>query len=162
MIKIQANITGFSGKPATVLGALDENTGILVVAKSVPMIPRFEDCLLISSDARGDRDATFTHGHIQDAISAYFKLRGEVAADGKTALLRFGELAAMADPSSVIENDGVDATSGPRYRIAPDASNAHVAALAMCRYAVTSAAVGDVMDMMDELSALLGGEVVTL
>lgn len=161
MIKMQANISGFHGKPVTLLGALDESTGILVVAKSVAQIPRVDGCVLISSDRRGDRDATFGDEHIHEAITAYFKLKGEVAEDGKTSLLRFGELAAMADPSSVIEKDGVD-VSGPRYRIAPDASNAHVAALAMCRYASFTGAIGDVMDMMDELSALLGGEVVTL
>jgi len=161
MIKIQANISGYTGKPVTVLGALDEHSGILVIAKVIAMIPRFEDCIVIASDARSDRDATFTHEHLHDAISAYFQLRGNLASDGKTALLRFGEFAAMADPSSAIEHDGVD-TSGPRYRIAADASNAHVAALAICRYAAKSGAVADVVGMMDELSALLGGEVLTL
>ncbi|MGL5451847.1 MAG: hypothetical protein ACRDBT_05480 [Aeromonas sp.] len=161
MIKIQANINGFAGKPATVLGALDERTGILVIAKSIAAIPRYEDCLVISSDARGDRDATFTHAHMHDAITAYFRLRGETASDGKAAKLRFSELAAMADPSSVIENDGVD-TSGPRYRIAPDASNAHIAALAICRYAVQSDSIDDVIGMLGELSALLRGEVLSV
>ncbi|MGL5948118.1 MAG: hypothetical protein ACRCYV_03530 [Aeromonas sp.] len=150
MIKMQANISGFNGKPITLLGALDENTGILVVAKAIAQVPRVGDCVLIHCDPRADRDATFTHAHLQEAISAYFKLKGEVAIDGKAARLRFAEAAASADPAAVIESDGID-VSGARYRIAPDASNAHVASLALCRYAACAAATEDSLTLMSEI-----------
>jgi len=164
MLKIQANMKGYMGKPATVLGAMDEETGILVIVKSVAAIPRFEDSFLIAADQHGDRDSLFSDGDLASAIGGYFKLKGSVAEDGVTACLRFRELAATADPAAVIEHDGVD-VGGPKYRIAPDASNAHIATLAICAYAARQCAIGDTLDMADsitDLMAMMDGRVVTI
>lgn len=164
MLKVQATMQGYMGKPATVLGALDEETGILVIVKSVSAIPRFEDSFLIAADPHGDRDSLFTDSDLADAIGGYFKLKGSVAEDGVTTCLRFRELAATADPAAVIEHDGVD-VSGPKYRIAPDASNAHIATLAICAYAARQCAIGDTLDMADSLTdlmAMMDGRVVTI
>lgn len=164
MLKIQANIQGYMGKPTTVLAALDEETGILVVAKSVPMIARFEDSFLIAADHHADRDSLFTDSDLAGAISGYFKLKGSVAEDGVTSCLRFRELAATADPAAVIEHDGVD-VSGPKYRIAPDASNAHIATLAICAYAARHTAIDDTLSLADDIMdvmRIMDGHVLTI
>ncbi|MCY1521711.1 hypothetical protein D9M68_565360 [compost metagenome] len=161
MIQLQANIGGYSGKPASVFAALDEDTGILVIAAAVDRVPRREGCVLISNELRADRDSLFQDADLKRAIGAYFTVKGRVAGDGRSACLRFSERAARADPSSAIESDGVD-MSGPMYRVAPEASNMQVAALAVCAYAERSGAISDAMDMADELLELLSGQAITI
>ena len=161
MIQIQANISGFAGRPQTVLGALDEETGILVVAAVTDTIPRRDGCVLIETNPRADRDSLFSYEDLKSAISAYYELKGSVAADGKSACLRFTERAMRADPAGGIELDGVD-VSGPLYRISPEAGNAQIGALAICRYARNYSAISDTLGMADELSRLLSGEAVTI
>ncbi len=161
MIQLQANISGFAGRPATVLGALDEETGILVVAAVTDVMPRRDGCVVIDTNPRADRDSLFEYGDLKEAITAYYELKGTVAADGRSACLRFMERAMRADPAGGIEMDGVDVT-GPIYRISPDAGNAQVGALALCRYAKHYGAVADTLTMADELSRLLAGQAVTI
>jgi len=161
MIQIQANMAGFAGRPQTVLGALDEETGILVIAAVVDVIPRRDGCVLIETDSRADRDSLFSYEDLKSAISAYYELKGSVAADGKSACLRFTERAMRADPSGGIELDGID-VSGPIYRISPEAGNAQIGALALCRYARNFSTISDTLGMADELGRLLSGQAVTI
>ncbi|MCO7216869.1 hypothetical protein [Halomonas sp. OfavH-34-E] len=161
MIKLQANISGFAGRPATVLGAFDEATGILVIAAVADVMPRRDDCVLVETDPRADRDSLFEYGDLKEAITAYYDLKGSVADDGRSACLRFMEKAMRADPAGGIEMDGVDVT-GPIYRISPDAGNAQVGALALCRYAKRYGAVADTLSMADDLARLMGGQAVTI
>lgn len=161
MIQIQANINGFTGRPATVLGALDEDTGILVVAAVADRLPRRDGCVLIETDNRADRDSLFEHSSLKEAITAYYDLKGSVAEDGRSALLRFTDRAMRAEPASVIEVDGVD-IDGPAYRISPLAGNVQIGALALCWYAHKVGAVNDAANMADELSQLLRGQVWTV
>ncbi len=161
MLSIQANIAGYMGKPVSVLAGYDEESGVLIVSRVVPTIARFKDSMLISSDKKADRDSLFTDEQLKGAITGYFHLKGEVASDGASACLRFSDSAAIADPVSVIENDGVD-VNGPKYRIAPDASNAHIAALAICGYVTRYSSVNDTVDMAGDLFVLLSGAAVTI
>ena len=161
MIQIQANIGGFAGKPAIVFAALDEDTGILVIAAAVEKAPRREGCFLISNEIRADRDSLFHDADLKQAIGAYYAIKGRVAGDGRSACLRFSERAMRAEPSGAIESDGVD-MSGPLYRVSPEASNGQIAALAICAYAERYGAVNDVVDMADDLLNLLSGQAVTI
>lgn len=161
MIQLQANISGFAGRPATVLGAFDDETGILVIAAVTDVIPRRDGCIVIDTDSRGDRDSLFEYADLKESITAYYDLKGAVASDGRSTRLRFTERAMRADPAGGIEVDGVDVT-GPIYRIAPGTSNAQVGALALCRYAKHCGTVTDTLTMADELSQLLSGSVVTI
>ncbi len=161
MIQIQANIAGYGGRPATVLAAYDEDSGVLVIARAVERMPRRDGCLLIESERRADRDALFESSHLREGVEAYYSFKGRRAADGKGEALRFSELAMLAEPSSCIESDGVD-MSGPVYRVAPGATNAMIAALAICRHADRCGATTDAIDMADELLALMSGRGVTI
>lgn len=161
MIQIQANISGYSGRPSTVLAALDEDSGVLVIARAVERIPRRDGCLLIESDRRADRDSLFEPGHLREAIGSYYTLKARRAADGRSDALRFSEPAMLADPSSHIESDGVD-MNGAVYRVSPGATNASVAALAICYYAERSSAISDTVEMAEQLRILLSGGSVTI
>lgn len=161
MIQIQANISGYSGRPSTVYAAMDEGVGIVAIVAATEAASRRNDCFLIANDARADRDSLFSDSDLREAISAYYWLRGQMAPDGRSACLQFGDRAVKADPSSAIEKDGVD-IHGPMYRISADASNAQIAALAICGYAARHGAVSDALDMCDELLDLLSGSVVTI
>ena len=162
MRQLQATIGGFSGRPQSVFAALDDATGILVVAAISEARPRREGCIVIHSDSRADRDGVFDpEEHLKDAIRAYYALREDVAEDGKSAKLRFSERAMFADPAGIIETDGFDAR-GPKYRVSPEARNAQVATLALCRFARLQQTMADVVEMAGTLDRLLRGEVVTL
>lgn len=161
MLSIQANISGYMGKPITVLAGYDEESGVLVISRVVPAIARFKDSMLISSDNKSDRDSLFGDEQLKSAIGGYFHLKGEVTSDGASACLRFSDSAAISDPVAVIENDGID-VNGPKYRIAPDASNAHIAALAICGYVSRYSSMSDTVDMADDLLSILSGAAVTI
>jgi hypothetical protein len=162
MREIQATIGGFMGAPKSVFAALDDDTGILVVAAVTDARPRREGCFVIRTEARADGDGLFdAKEHLAAAISAYFALSQDVAADGRTAKLRISERAMQANPAGVIETDGFD-VHGPKYRVSPDARNEQIAVLALCRYARMSAGIGDTVQMADTLMRMLRGEVVTI
>lgn len=161
MITMQANISGYMGKPVTVLAGYNEEKGVLVISRVMPPIARHKECMLICNDTKADRDSIFSDDQLKSAITGYFHLKGEVASDGFSECLRFSDDAAVADPVSVIENDGLD-VSGPKYRISPTATNAHIAALAICGYVSRYSSVGEVVDMADDLFNLLAGAAVTI
>lgn len=161
MMKIQANISGYMGKPTTVLAGYDPDSGVLFVSRVVPMMGRFKDSLLICNDQKADRDSLFGNEQLESAITGYFHLKGEVASDGISSCLDFGDSAAIADPVSTIENDGLD-VSGPKYRIAPDASNGNIAVLAICGYVSRYGSVADTVKMAEEMFDLLSGAAVTI
>lgn len=161
MIQIQVNISGYSGRPSTVLAAFDENSGVLVIARAVEQMKRRDGCVLIESDRRADRDALFEPGHLREAINAYYSIKGRRAADGRGEALRITEGAMLADPASCIESDGVD-MNGAVYRVSPGATNAMIGALAACRYADRYGAIADAVDMADQLNLLLSGRGITI
>jgi len=161
MIQLQANIGGFSGKPATVFAAFDEDAGILVIAVATDKAPRREGCIVIATEQREDRDSLFQDADLKKAITAYYTLKGRQAADGSSACLRFAERAMRADPAGAIESDGVD-MNGAVYRIAAGASNAQIGALAVCSYVERYGAINDAVKMGDQLLDLLSGRAITI
>lgn len=161
MIPMQANISGYGGRAATVFAALDEEAGILVIAATTDEQPRREGCLLIATDTRQERDALFQFSDLLAAITAYHTLLGGKAEDGISAALTFSEKARRADPGSAIEVDGID-VSGPIYRVAPEASNAQIGTLALCLQARKHAVSEDVVEMADVLKNVLHGRAVTI
>lgn len=161
MIKIQANISGYHGKPCSVMGAYDEETGILVIARTLDLMPRHEDSVLLCSDTRADNDGVFGFEQLRGGIDAYFRLKTGMAEDGRSALLRFSDSGSRADPAIAIERDGVD-MNGPIYRINAGATNANVAALAICRFVLLEGVSGDLVDMTDALAGILAGRAMTI
>lgn len=160
--KLQANIQGYIGKPASLFGVYDTETGVLnIVAQSSKRQDRREDCIFITNQLKIEYDFFMDEGKLIDAINSYYRLKGGLAKDNQTALLAFGGKAGSANPLSSIEQNGVG-SSGMEYSIAPDITNAQIAALAMCLYVEKGDVVNEVLDMFSTLDEIMQGNLVTI
>lgn len=166
MIPIQTSITGYSGKACSLFSVYDPESQVLVVGVEAEFRrDRREKTMVITNVPDIERDLLFSEAHFKDAISAFFNMQGGMALDGNSARLNFNDRAQRANPSNVIEKDGIDA-SGQKYRISENASNAHVAALATCWYCATRCnTVQNVLAMADalrDIDVLRRGGIVTI
>lgn len=130
-IRIQAEITGYQGSSANVLGALDPDTGLFIVAKDQEFGSRLDGALVVSNDPRAERrDSLFGEDKMQDAIRTFFRIK---------AAGLFEILPAMArhDPTHKIEAESVS-EYGTRYKVNPDISNGAMAVLALALMADTT------------------------
>jgi hypothetical protein len=158
---IRASITGFQGKPCTLVSIFAPDRNILMAAKILPY-QKFRDAddyILISNDKNADRDSLFRDDMIMEGVRAYYQRRNSQTARN-TESLRFESAVAIANPSSVIEQDGMDA-HGLKYRIS-DMTNAHVGLLATCLYVEEAESIGRVFEMNDTLARLMAGDIVTI
>ncbi len=160
--KIQSTFIGYGGKPCTLFSLLDSETNILVVsAEGGYRKERRDGCVVITNDKGISRDRLFADDDIKAAINAFYSLKNGIAEDGRSSRLTFSERVQRANPESSIEKDGID-QSGPRYRIAENITCAQMATLATCLHAMKSSSIESALDMADELTKLLSGEVVTI
>lgn len=152
MLKIQANVIGFDGRPATVFSGYDEKTlilGIATIAKNYQR-DRAEGCLLITNDLTIERDSLFTMDDLSSSIQSYFDMAGSTAIDGITPRLAFRDAAQRAKPT--IEKDGMD-ENGIKYRISEDSTCGQIAVLATCWFCYTRVtSIESAIDMFDELN----------
>ncbi|NCC41971.1 MAG: hypothetical protein EOM21_21705 [Gammaproteobacteria bacterium] len=82
--------------------------------------------------------------------------------DDGTPRLVYAERARRADPSSMIEMDGLG-ERGRQYRLAEHAGNEAVATLATCLWAIKAEARGDVVDTSVGIAeALISGQAITI
>lgn len=156
---IQANITGYGGQPVSLFSAFDDDTGILTLAVEADYrSERREGCLLITNIKGIERDAWFGNDQLDEAIASFQHMRTHIAKDGRASCLVIGDRAQRANPAGAIEQDGIK-ERGMKYRVSPDISNAHVAALATCHWAAHyGGMVQKTVDASDDLlSQLLGG-----
>lgn len=165
MILIQANITGYpKDKPCTLFSSYDTDTRILVPSVLTDYKPRRDGCMVIANDKSSDRDKTFGgDDEIGDAIRAFYDLKNGVSSDGKSPRLAFSDKAMRADPSAVIETDGMT-EGGQRYRM-ETFGNSHVAVLATCLYAMKADAINSASGQLNELTNMIkfmSGGIVTL
>ena len=162
MIQIQANFIGYSGKPCSLFSAYNDKTQILVVAAEAGYrAARREGCMVITNNHSSNWDGFFDDDNIQDAIKAFYALKGGVAEDGKSARLAFTDRAARANPDSAIERDGVD-MHGTRYRVSDGVTCMQMAALATCHYAARADTIERTVVFADTLARLGRGEIVTV
>ena len=160
--KIQANIQGYKGRPASLFGLHDTETGVLVIAKlSTKRMDPQPGCAFITNQLRTEHDFYIDETKLLDSISSYYRLKNGLAENNETALLRIDPKAGNADPSSGIEMDGVSGR-GMEYRISPDVTNAQIALLAMCLYVEGSSTINDTLEMFDELEELMEGNWLTI
>lgn len=167
MIPIQASISGYGGKAATLYSAYAEDTGVLVISREVTFNRnRHKSCLVITNEPDIERDALFSNEDIAEAIVAYYALLSGVANDDKSNRLVIGDQAQRANPDSVLEKDGAD-TRGPKYRVSDGITCLQMAALATCWYAYRKAGTASrVFDMMDSIYeaqvAIMQGKIISI
>jgi hypothetical protein len=131
-LTIQTNITGFSGAPASLYSMFDKDTGVLVIAAHTALnTVKREGCLVVSNDISISRDTLFELEHLANALKNYIRLKNSKAKNGIESALVFTDKSRNADPSSVVETDGIDA-NGYKFRLTSDITNAQMATLATC------------------------------
>lgn len=146
-VRIQAEITGYQGKAVSLLGALDTESGLFIVAKELQVGDRPEGAIVVSNDPRSERrDSLFCEEKMQDAIRLFFRAQ----ATGMVELL-----ASMSkhDPAHRIEAGGLD-EHGTKYRLSPDVSNGNVAVLALIHAADNAYKAQSVSDFSAELAEM--------
>ena len=161
MIKIQATISGYSGKACTLFSAYDsDNRRLAIHSEANYRAERTDGCAVITNDSFIDRDTLFSSDNLGDSIEAFSVLKNGVAADGYSPRLAISPLASRANPGSAIETDGYT-EQGPKYKIMDGITCAQVAALCTCWYACRLGVIEQTVGMADILKRLLRGEAVT-
>jgi hypothetical protein len=169
MTPIQANISGYQGKPCSLFSVYDTEKLILVVSTETEYRKQRRDgCVLISNDRNADRDSLFTELDFSQSINDFFTLLNGVAQDGRSSRLAFNDKVARANPSTSIEKDGYS-ENGQKLRIDETITNLQIATLATCHYANSKAsAIEKTLAMYGELAGLdywqvlNGGGVITI
>jgi hypothetical protein len=123
-VRLQAEVTGYSGPAVNLLGALDPDSGLLIVAKELAVGERLDGSMVTSNDPRSERrDRLFSEDDLQDSIHLFFRAKS-------TAMLELLPHVAKHEPAHRIETNGMD-ENGTKYRMAPDITNGNVAVLAL-------------------------------
>ena len=166
IVKIQATITGYAGKPCSLLSIYYKELGVLVLAKIASFRQeRYENSSVITNVPRIDRDALFEESDMKAAIVSFKNQKGRVAGNGTRGVV-FEDGVGRADPESKIESDGID-VSGERFKISSDISNEQIAVLATCLFVDRLEQAQTNIDLIDGVSGvyermLLGGSVITI
>ncbi len=146
-VRIQAEITGYGGRVANVLGALDMESGLFIVAKELAAAERVEDAIVVSNDPRAERrDSLFDEDKLQNAIRLFFRAQA-------TSMIELLPNVTKFDPSHKIEANGLD-EKGSKYRLSPDVSNGNVAVLALMDAADRAYGAQAATEFSDELAGL--------
>ena len=162
MIKIQASISGYGGSAATVFSAYDETAGILAVSvEPAYRQDRVSDCMVIANSSAVSCDKLFTEKELPAAIDAYFAMRNGISTDGQSTRLSFGERAVRTNPDSAIEFDAMN-ESGKKFRVNASITNAQMAVLASCFYAMRAGEIEDMVQMTETMLEILRGNSVLM
>lgn len=146
-MKLQVSIAGYSGLPITLFGVIDDDTGVLVVAKQAQSFMEEKaapDLALVSNLDLDDCDFKFSEDDLRSAIRDYFNGRSQGVIDLVDAVGRY-------DPHNRIERQGMDA-NGPKYAVSPDVDNGQIGVLALTCYWKRQQDIGSAMRAASELS----------
>ncbi|HEX8590624.1 hypothetical protein [Pseudomonas sp.] len=151
------SVSGYEGQPTTIVGGLDEETNILVIAGRMKTfqtarIKGREDISVVSNLGLPDVDFQFRDEHMREAIIAY---------QNRTLLntITLDPALKQLDPRSVFEKD--DIKEGKQtYRILPTISNGQLAVLIACGFCELQARIMSAQVSLDEMNDLYdaGGE----
>ncbi|MDF0506513.1 hypothetical protein POK33_37810 [Burkholderia cenocepacia] len=155
-IRVQAIISGYQGPAVNLVGAMDAETGLFIIAREQGFDERIPGALVVSNQSRmEDRDRLFDEDKLQRAIHLYFGMKGQ-------GLIELLPVVTKHDPGARIEPDSMN-ERGTRYRLMPELSNGNVAVLAMVEAAdvalaadTTADTANDILSMYDELDEPVG------
>jgi len=146
-VRLQAEVTGYGGPAANLLGALDADSGLLIVAKELKFGERLDGTMVTSNDPRSERrDRLFTEDDLQDAIRLFFRAQS-------TAMIELLSPVTKHEVAHKIEKNGVD-ENGTKYRLSPDITNGNVAVLALVAMADRAYKAQSATDFSQELADL--------
>lgn len=156
MTPIQANISGYQGKPCSLFSVYETDTQILSIIKDTDYKKTRQkpDYVLISNDKNADYDCLFTELNFSQGIEDFFIMLNGVAFDGRSSRLVFDDKVTRANPKNVIESDGYT-ENGRKFRITPNINNLQIAVLATCFYANNKCGViNNTLAMFEQLNQL--------
>lgn len=131
MVKIQATISGYSGKPCSLLSVYYRDSGILAIAKIHAYTEEsVKEASIITNVPRIKRDAFFTESDLKTAIQCFKTMSARVLPDGSSGI-EMSASVGRANPAHTLESNGID-VSGEKFKIAPDVTNEQIAVLATC------------------------------
>lgn len=142
-MRIQTSVSGFGGRPVTLLSIYDEGAGTLTIAKAVDYREAkiAPDMAVVSNVDLPERDAHFTDDQLRDSIRAYFAMSA-------TDYLILDDSLARFRPDNRIEQDKVD-ESGRKYRVAPEIDNGQIAVLATVWFAESQKGISSMLESFD-------------
>lgn len=152
---IQATFIGYSGEPATVLSVYDAAERLAVGSIKNYEKERRPGCVVITNDTTLERDLFFTEEMLLEAIQAYFTLRNGIAADKGNRLV-IGPANNRASPEGAVQPLEVT-PAGRKYQVNPDISNAQMALIATCYFAVNAVAIAKTVEDADEITKMVKG-----
>lgn len=164
MIRVQASVAGYSGSPITLLGAIDEDTGVLVVAKQVPynekrIVQKAQDgseisFVLISNLDLRESEFKFSDELLRDAIRSFYSMNAQGSLDIIESVARY-------NPDNKIERDTID-ERGANYKIMPDIENGQMAVLAMVSFMAKQGEINSLSDFYSALNDDDGYSIITI
>lgn len=144
---IQATFVGYQGDPCTLFSVYDSSERLAVGAIKNYQKARRDKCVVITNDVTIERDLFFTEEMLMEAIQSYFTLRNGIATDGGNRLV-IGQTNNRASPEGAVQTLELS-TSGRKYQVNPEITNAQVALLATCYYATSATAIVETIEMGD-------------
>lgn len=150
MQKIQVSIAGFQGQATTIIGAYNEDKGVLVIAKEVKYREErvADDFAVVANVELPVCDFTFTDKHLRDAIRAYYSRKAQGTLDLPQELLRY-------EPDNAIELQGVD-EGGRRYQLRQEITNGQIAILAAVAFVESQKPIQAAISAAHELEDFYG------
>ena len=147
VIKFQSSIAGYNGPAVTLICALVNEDGVLVIADdSALQEQRKEGFGVVSNVDLPSVDFRFTDDKLRDAIIAFYARDSQDTIDLDSKLARHS-------PSQSITTDGID-ERGPRFRLNADITNGQIAVLAACAFCAQQTPVSSALSMMGEMTEL--------
>jgi hypothetical protein len=143
---MQAEIVGYFGHPVNLLAMLDPTSGYLIISDELTPGERLDGALVVTNDARSNRDRLFTEDDFQDAIRQFFSAK-------HTGVLEIMSAVSKHDPQARIQTAGFN-ESGTRYELSTDTTNGNVAILALVNAANITLKANDAMDMGSEMASM--------
>lgn len=155
--KIQANISGYHGIPVSLFSLYDTEKGILAVAKLTPLeTDRKKDFLLVTNIQNAPyKDLAFGEKNFKEAVESFFQLTNGIASDKRSQRIQFSAGTKYCNPEAAIQAAAIE-TSGTKYILNKDITNAQVATLATCLYCKQSSTVEDAIAMANEIADISG------
>ena len=146
---LRVNTVGFGGPPASLYGAMDADSDILVIASEseYDSAPREGLLCITTQDRDASYDALFLMEFMREAIMRYFE------ADSMRLLTLQGGMA-RHDPRNAIELDGMDDSGKPKYRTLPGITNGQVGVLIACYYGHKQRAVRGTDDFFSDAASI--------
>jgi len=146
-IRLQAEVTGYNGPAVNLLGALDPDSGLLIVARELAVGERQDETMVTSNDPRSERrDRLFSEDDLQESIRLFFRAKS-------TAMIELLPTVTKHEPAHKIETNGMD-EHGTKYRLSPDITNGNVAILALAALADRAYKSQAATSFSDELAEL--------